>query len=73
VEAVEAEPELLRVRELARRLGVSRRVAYELVARGVVPGVVRVGRAVYVRRRVLQAWLEGGGMEAEQRQRQEAE
>ena len=65
--------ELLRVPELAQRLGVSRRVAYQLVARGVVPGVVRVGRAVYVRRRVLQAWLEGGGMEAEQRQRQEAE
>jgi excisionase family DNA binding protein len=64
---------LLRVPELAQRLGVSRRVAYQLVARGVVPGVVRVGRAVYVRRRVLQAWLEGGGMEAEQRQRQEAE
>jgi len=65
--------ELLRVPELAQRLGVSRRVAYQLVARGVVPGVIRVGRAVYVRRRVLQAWLEGGGMEAEQRQRQEAE
>jgi len=64
---------LLRVPELAQRLGVSRRVAYQLVARGVVPGVVRVGRALYVRRRVLQAWLEGGGMEAEQRQRQEAE
>ena len=64
---------MLRVPELAQRLGVSRRVAYQLVARGVVPGVVRVGRALYVRRRVLQAWLEGGGMEAEQRQRQEAE
>ena len=64
---------MLRVPELAQRLGVSRRVAYQLVARGVVPGVIRVGRAVYVRRRVLQAWLEGGGMEAEQRQRQEAE
>jgi excisionase family DNA binding protein len=63
--------ELLRVRELAQRLGVSRRVAYQLVARGVVPGVVRVGRAVYVRRRVLQAWLEGGAVEAERRQRQE--
>jgi excisionase family DNA binding protein len=56
--------ELLRVRDLAQRLGVSRRVAYELVARGVVPGVVRAGRALYIRRRVLEAWLGGGGTAA---------
>jgi excisionase family DNA binding protein len=53
------EPELLRVREVAALLRVSRRVTYELVARGVVPGVVRVGRAIYVRRRALERWLQG--------------
>jgi len=73
VAAVSGEPELLRVREVAALLRVSRRVCYDLVSRGVLPGIIRAGRAIYVRRRVLQAWLEGGGMEAEQRQRQEAE
>jgi hypothetical protein len=34
-------------------------VAYSMLARGVVPGVVRVGRAVYVRRRALELWLSG--------------
>jgi excisionase family DNA binding protein len=56
---VNAEPELLRVSEVARRLGVSRRVIYSFIARGTLPGVVRVGRAVYVRRRALELWLSG--------------
>jgi excisionase family DNA binding protein len=51
--------ELLRVSEVATLLGVSRRVTYSMLARGVVPGVVRVGRAVYVRRRALELWLSG--------------
>jgi excisionase family DNA binding protein len=71
--AVSGEPELLRIPQVAQILGVSRRVCYALVSRGVLPGAIRAGRAIYVRRRVLQAWLEGGGMKAEQRQRQEAE
>jgi excisionase family DNA binding protein len=53
------EPQLLRVREVAALLGVSRRVAYDLVARGVLPGVVRSGRALYVRKQPLERWLQG--------------
>jgi len=53
------EPELLRIPELARRLGVSLRVCYDLVTRGTLPGVVRVGRRIFVRRRALEAWLIG--------------
>lgn len=52
-------PELLRVRDVAAVLGISRRVAYDLIRRGALPGVVRVGRAIYVRRLALDAWLRG--------------
>jgi excisionase family DNA binding protein len=56
---VGGEGELLRIPEVARRLGVSRRVCYDLVARGVLPGVVRSGRALYVRKQPLERWLRG--------------
>jgi excisionase family DNA binding protein len=56
---VNGEPELLPVSEVARRLGVSRRVCYDLVARNTLPGVVRAGRRIFVRRRALEAWLSG--------------
>lgn len=51
--------DLLRVGEVATQLGVSRWVVYELVRRGVLPGAVRVGRRVLLRRPVLEAWLRG--------------
>jgi excisionase family DNA binding protein len=51
--------ELLRVRELASLLGVSRRVAYSMLARGILPGVVRSGRALFIRKRALERWLQG--------------
>jgi excisionase family DNA binding protein len=41
---VSGEPELLRVREVASLLGVSRRVAYSMLARGILPGAIRAGR-----------------------------
>jgi excisionase family DNA binding protein len=51
--------ELLRVREVAALLGVTRRVCYNLVSRGVLPGVVRSGRALFIRKRALERWLQG--------------
>jgi excisionase family DNA binding protein len=55
------EPQLLRISQHADRLGVSPRVAYDWLAAGVIPPelVVRAGRAIYVKRRALDAWLAG--------------
>ncbi len=52
---------LLRVAEVADILGVSPRVAYEWLIRGVIPPevMVRAGRAVYVKRLALEEWLAG--------------
>jgi len=60
------EPQLLRVAEVADRLGVSPRVVYDWLAAGVIPPevIVRAGRAFYIKRRALDAWLAGrNGME----------
>jgi excisionase family DNA binding protein len=56
-----SERQLLRVADAADRLGVSPRVAYEWLANGVIPAevVVRAGRAVYIKRQALDAWLAG--------------
>lgn len=55
------ERQLLRVAEVADRLGVSPRVVYDWLAAGVIPAgaVVRAGRAVYIKHRALEAWLAG--------------
>ncbi len=52
---------LLRTAEVGRLLGVSRRVVYAWIATGVIPCdvIVRAGRAVYIRRLALEAWLAG--------------
>ncbi len=52
---------LLRAREVAQVLGVSPRVIYSWVATKVIPpeAVVRVGRAVYIKRAALESWLAG--------------
>jgi excisionase family DNA binding protein len=52
---------MLRIAEVAQLLGVSPRVAYEWAATGVIPreAIVRAGRAVYVKRLALEAWLAG--------------
>lgn len=57
----EPERPLLRVADVADRLGVSPRVVYGWLAAGVIPPevTVRAGRAVYIKRRVLDAWLAG--------------
>jgi excisionase family DNA binding protein len=57
----EGKRQLLRVTEVASLLGVSRRVAYQWLATGVIPGeaIVRAGRALYVKRAALGTWLAG--------------
>jgi excisionase family DNA binding protein len=48
--------ELLTVPEAARRLSLGRATAYLLVQRGELP-VVRIGRAVRIPARALEAWI----------------
>lgn len=50
-------PLMLRVGEAASLMGISRSKTYELIQRGEVPGVRRIGSAVRVNRTVLEAWL----------------
>ncbi len=47
------EPLTLSIAETARRLGISRGLAYELVARGELPSL-RLGRRIVVPRRALE-------------------
>jgi excisionase family DNA binding protein len=51
-------PTMMTVEELARLLRVNRNTAYEAVARGEVPGVVRVGR-IGRSGCVVTAWYDG--------------
>ena len=64
----------LTVMEAAEVLGISRTLAYELVARGELPSL-RMGRRIVVPRRALEALLEAGmptrrpsGMTSQERQ-----
>ncbi len=57
------EKPLLTVAEAACLAGLSRSVAYRWAEAGALPGIVRVGGRWYVRRRVLEAWLNGAGRE----------
>ena len=49
---------LLRPTEAARLLSVGRSTFYELVAKGEIPGVIRIGSAIRVSRRALESWIE---------------
>jgi excisionase family DNA binding protein len=54
----EGQPALLTVEEVAAYLRTSRVAVYHLIERGQLPGVVRVGRRVLVKRGVLERALD---------------
>ncbi len=60
-----AQGQLLTIRSAANFLGVSVRQAYRWSAEGRLPGVLRIGRAVFVSRSVLEAWLRGSSHDGE--------
>lgn len=51
-------PLLLTIRETSRLLGISERILYRWASEGRLPGLRRIGRALYVSRPELIAWLE---------------
>lgn len=53
----DAFPELLRIPEAARLLGVRRQTIYRWAAEGKVPGLIRVGRTMRVNADVLRDWI----------------
>ena len=50
---------LLSVAEAGRELGIRTTTAYEWARRGELPGLVRHGGRFYVRRAVLEAYIQG--------------
>lgn len=56
VKPMAGEPVLLTVGEAARRLSLGRATTYQLLQRGELPAV-RIGRAVRVPVRALEAWV----------------
>jgi excisionase family DNA binding protein len=50
-------PTFVTVPEVAAVLRTSRKAAYTMIARGQIPGVVRIGRRVLVRQDDLLDWL----------------
>ncbi len=51
-------PLLLRDREAADLLGISREKMYLMMRSGQVPGVVRIGRSIRISRASLERWIE---------------
>ncbi len=51
--------ELLSVKEVAQLLGIGQQAAGNRIRRGRIPWVARLGRRLFVRRRVLEDWLRG--------------
>ena len=51
-----AEPQLLRARDVAIKLGVTSGRVYQLIAAGVIPSV-RINRSLFVPRAAWDAWL----------------
>lgn len=56
-ETTENAPLLLRDREVALLLNVSKSKAYLMMAAGEIPGVMRLGRCIRVHRPTLEAWI----------------
>ncbi len=51
-------PHLLTLAEVANLLRTSQKATYAMIARGQLPGVVRIGRRVLVREDELVDWLD---------------
>ena len=51
-------PQLLTTTEVADLLRTSQKATYAMIARGQLPGVIRIGRRVLVRADVLLDWLD---------------
>lgn len=51
-------PELLTIQEMAGILRTSPKAIYAMVERAQLPGVVRIGRRVLIRRDALAQWLD---------------
>ncbi len=49
-----------KVKEVAQMLGISENKAYEHINNKRIPGVIRLGRRRLVRRKVFDAWMDGG-------------
>jgi excisionase family DNA binding protein len=54
------DPAVLTVDETAALLRVNRKTVYELIARGEIPGVRRLGRVVRIHRPTVLSWLAEG-------------
>lgn len=52
-------PSFVTVDELAALMRVDRKTLYQAIERGEVPGVMRLGRTLRIRRRVVADWLDG--------------
>ncbi len=50
-------PKLLKVDDLAKQLRKSRAAIYAMNSRGLIPGVVRIGRSLYFRQDDVLRWL----------------
>ena len=49
----------LTIEEAAKVLGIARQTAYDLAARGGLPGARRLGKRWIMCRKMLNAWLDG--------------
>jgi len=52
--------DVLTVAELAARLRLGRRATYEAIARGEVPGVIRIGHAIRLSASAIDHWIRTG-------------
>jgi len=59
-DVAQTEPDVLTVDEVAELLRVDRKSIYAAVARGEVPGVLRVGRLIRFSREVVLRWVREG-------------
>lgn len=55
--AEKLDADLMTVDQLAARLGINRKTAYDKVKTGEIPGVKRLGRIFRVHRPTIEQWL----------------